>query len=372
MATAALPPAPSSSLFRTRLRGAGLAIVGLVVAGLAVRQSLSFSVNSPPVVSPHASAVSTPAVQRESGVGALGRLEPGWKIFKISPSSGAEGSRVTHLQIREGELIEKEAVMAILDTYPKRQASVAEAKAQVAICQARLKLVEAGPKPSEVAAQAALIAKHTATVQHAQTTLNRSRKLREANTGSAEDYEFRFMELQTSQSLLDQARNTLVAMETIRPEDIAVATAELQKAEASLARANAELDAAQIVAPISGRVLKIHAREGERVGDQGLAELGDTNHMQAVAEVYERDAARVKLGQRAIVKVQSLAEELTGEVVQVGWMVGRQEVFDNDPIRDTDARVVEVRILLDGPSSARVAGLSYARIEVSINTGEVR
>lgn len=178
------------------------------------------------------------------------------------------------------------------------------------------------------------------------------------------------MEYETNQALLNQAQHTLTAMQTIRPEDVAVAKAELQRAQAALARTQAELDAAQILAPISGRVLKIHARQGERVGELGLADLGDTNQMHAVAEVYERDAAHVQVGDAATVKVQSLPGELTGKVVRVGWLIGRQEVFNNDPVRDTDARVVEVRVLLDAESSARVARLSYARVEIFIDSAE--
>ena len=116
-----------------------------------------------------------------------------------------------------------------------------------------------------------------------------------------------------------------------------------------------------------GRVLKIYARAGERVGESGLAEIGDTTAMHAVAEVYERDAPRVKVGQRARVKVRSLPGDLSGEVAHIGWRVGRRVVLDNDPVKDTDARVVEVRVKLDSACSSRVAGLSYARVEVHID-----
>jgi len=46
------------------------------------------------------------------------------------------------------------------------------------------------------------------------------------------------------------------------------------------------------------------------------------------------------------------------------------DVLSNDPVDDTDARVVEVRIRLDKPSSERVAGMSYARVEVVILPSE--
>src|SRR5262249_10508254 len=47
-------------------------------------------------------------------------------------------------------------------------------------------------------------------------------------------------------------------------------------AEAELAHARAEFERAHVRSPIDGRVLYVHAREGERVGDQGIVELGKT------------------------------------------------------------------------------------------------
>ena len=56
-------------------------------------------------------------------------------------------------------------------------------------------------------------------------------------------------------------------------------------------------------------------------------------------------------------------------MIEKGRLVGRMDVLSNDPVDDTDARVVEVRIRLDKPSSELVAGMSYARIEVLILPG---
>src|SRR6185503_4256686 len=61
-----------------------------------------------------------------------------------------------------------------------------------------------------------------------------------------------------------------------------VARAELQAAQSAL-----DLDTVR--APVAGQVIEIHARRGERVGMEGIAELADTERMYAVAEVYETD-----------------------------------------------------------------------------------
>jgi HlyD family secretion protein len=300
------------------------------------------------------------------GVGALGRLEPGWKVYQVGPASSADGVRVETLAVEEGDMIEAGTVMAVLDTSLRRKAAVEEAKAQVLIARARLAQVKAGPKPDEIAAQAAVVAKLNASFGLAEAAYRRVEALRRSGSVSSEEVDQKQADVDGNRELLRQAEATLAALKTVRPEDVAVAEAEVVKAEAGVARAEAELDATLVRSPIAGRVLKIYARAGERVQEAGLADVGDTAQMHAVAEVYERDAARVLAGQRAVVKVQSLPGELAGEVVHVGWKIGRQVVFDNDPVKDTDARVVEVRIRLDSAASARVAGLSYARVEVRI------
>lgn len=135
-------------------------------------------------------------------------------------------------------------------------------------------------------------------------------------------------------------------------------------ARAALAAARAQLSLSLIRAPMTGQVLEIHAREGERVGPDGILELGDTARMFAVAEVYETDIGRVRAGQPARIASPALDAPLEGTVERVGLKVGRIDVLGTDPIAKADARVVEVRIALD--ESERVAGLTNLQVEIEI------
>jgi HlyD family secretion protein len=89
--------------------------------------------------------------------------------------------------------------------------------------------------------------------------------------------------------------------------------------------------------------------------------------MHAVAEVYEEDVGKVRVGQPARIRVPTLAADLSGEVVRKDLVVSRKVIFSNDPVADIDARVVEVRIRLASEDSSKVAGLSNARAEVIID-----
>ncbi len=140
--------------------------------------------------------------------------------------------------------------------------------------------------------------------------------------------------------------------------------AKLQVTEAELHHAEADLELARVRAPISGQVLKIHAYAGERVGRDGVAELGKTDEMYAVAEVYENDIVGVRIGQRARVTSSALRDELQGTVEHIGWKIGRMDILDTDPAAKADARVVEVKIRLD--DSTRVARLTNMQVDVRI------
>ena len=308
----------------------------------------------------------TPA-ETPRGVGAIGRLEPGWKLLQITTASTTDGTRLEHLFVDEGSDVSAGDLLASLDTQTQRAAALHEAEAQVLVAKAKLALVKSGAKLEELAAQSAGAEQLRATFQNAEHSLRRTEVLREKKVVSEEDFDQKRFQVEIARHQLLQAECTLAAMKIIRPEDVAVAEAEIAKAEAVSARLAAELEATNIRSPIAGRVLKVNVRVGEKVGESGILELGNTSEMHAVAEVYERDIHRVKVGQHASAWVQSSRVPLNGEVVRVGWKVGRKSILDNDPIKDTDARVVEVRIKLDASSSEQVAGLSNARIEVRID-----
>ncbi|MGH7894177.1 MAG: efflux RND transporter periplasmic adaptor subunit [Candidatus Binatia bacterium] len=156
----------------------------------------------------------------------------------------------------------------------------------------------------------------------------------------------------------------LVAERIASQEALDNAQLHVDTARADLVAARSILDLDVVRAPAGGQVVKIYARRGERVGPNGLAELAQNDEMFAVAEVYETDIGRVKVGQRAAVKSPAFDGELTGKVDRIGMKIGKQDILDTDPVARTDARVVEVHVKLD--EARRAAGLSNLQVEVAI------
>lgn len=139
-------------------------------------------------------------------------------------------------------------------------------------------------------------------------------------------------------------------------------------------RAKAELEQAYVRIPsrIAGQtaeeftVLEIHTRAGEVVSDEGIMDIGQTQKMYAVAEVYQSDVSQVKPGQTVTITSDSISGNLTGTVERIDSQVRRQQVINTDPTTNTDARVVEVHIALDATSSQKAAKFTNLQVTTEI------
>jgi HlyD family secretion protein len=228
--------------------------------------------------------VSAPALA--DTITCLGRIEPldGVRVLAGPSGTGGAGVVISELRVKEGEWVEKDQVLAVLDDQLLHQA--------------------------EVDRQAELL-------REAQVNLNRLENLAKSQT--------------ISRANLDEARFRYSSL------------------QAEMGVYQARLEMSLIRAPQRGQVLKIHTQPGEKVGADGVLELGETDKMTVVAEVYETDVHRLAEGQTAIITSPALAEPANGKVLKVGFRVGKMDVLSSDPVADTDARVVETTILMDDP-----------------------
>lgn len=171
---------------------------------------------------------------------------------------------------------------------------------------------------------------------------------------------------ETGSEQLEEARATLDKIAEVRPVDVQAALSEVESAIAQVKRAQTELNQASIRTPNAGKILKIHTRAGEKISDDGIADVGETDLMVVVAEVYQTDINKVKLGQKAAVTSQAFSGELQGNVREIALKVSKQNVFSNQPGENLDSRVVEVKIHLTPEASKQVAGLTNLQVQTAI------
>ena len=165
---------------------------------------------------------------------------------------------------------------------------------------------------------------------------------------------------------IKEAEANLNQISEVRPVDIRAAQTEVDNAKANLKQAKTNLEQSYIRAPIAGQILKIHTREGEQISNQGIAELGKTQQMMVVAEVYQTDIEKIKLGQKASIRGQAFSGEVQGEVAQIGLQINRQNVFSNQPGENLDKRVIDVKILLNPEDSKKVNGFTNLQVQTEI------
>jgi HlyD family secretion protein len=339
-------------------------------------------------------------------VTALGRLEPSGEMIQVSVSSSAEGNRIEELLVSEGQSIEKGQVIAVLDSRDRTEAALKQAKERLRVSQAKLAQVKAGAKTGEIeaqkaaiarieaersnniAAQTAMVSRMEAELRNAQIEYQRYQQLYNQGAISASERDNKELILETAkeqlaeakanltrirsaqQQQIAEAKATLDRIAEVRPVDVEVAAAEVREAQAAVATAQADRDRAYIKSPQAGTIIKILTRPGEVVSsNEGIVRIGQINQMYAIAEVYESDINKVKLGQSATVTSSAISGELTGTVERIGLEVERQEVVNTDPTANIDAKVVEVKVKLDKESSQKVAGLTNLLVNVRIDLG---
>jgi len=294
----------------------------------------------------------------------LGRLEPEGGLVRIAAPSSMGTVRVNKLLVQEGSVVKLGQPLAVLDTSDRLLATAIQAEAEVREAQSRLAQVQAGAKTGDIAAAEANVARISAQLQNAQRDYERYRLLYQNGAISAADLDARRLTLETVSKELDQSNQVLRSVAEVRPTDIRQAEAQVTVAMANLQRAKAELETAVIRSPMSGRVIAIYADPGEKVGEDGLLELGNTSQMYAIAEIYETDIAKVRVGQTATITSNAFPGTITGTVDHVGLQIRKNDVLNTDPAADTDARVIEVKIKLT--DSPKVAGLTNLQVNVAI------
>jgi HlyD family secretion protein len=277
-------------------------------------------------------------------VSALGRLEPENGIIRITAPSTPESityAVLATLSVKEGDDVIKGQLLGTTDAAQVLEAKVTEA-------QARLQLSLREAEAARSAAQEACVRANVA-----QQEADRRARLLAQGVAGEEEAESAKGEAEA------QAASCKAGRTAVRAAD-----ANIEVARANQKRVEAELQRAYLYSPIAGRVLEINAKPGELIGHDGVLELGNVSRMYAIAEIYETDIRHVRIGQKATISSAAIEKPLDGTVKFIRQKVEKQDEIGTDPAARKDARIIEVKILLD--DSDPVAGLTNLQVEVVI------
>lgn len=264
----------------------------------------------------------------KQGIGALGRIEPRSRVIKVSHNAGPEGARVEQLFFQEADSVQAGEKLAVLSDHVKR-------KAELQAAGTRIKVLEAQRAVEQVAL-----------------TFNQKEHLRHQSLEPGA----------VSISLIDAKR--LAYEQSLA--DLKRLSAEIVRAQAEQKIAEAELDNTLITAPITGTIVKIFSRPGERIGDNGLLQIADLSQLDVVAEVYESELPQVRVGQTGCITASGFKRSYRAQVRELGFLVRKNDMNDTDPLADRDNRIIEVRLTLEPEAVTDLRHQIFRQVNVRI------
>ena len=216
-------------------------------------------------------------------VTASGKIYPEIEV-KVSPDISGE---IVELNVQEGDSVVKGQVLARIyaDIYSTQRdqaaAVVTQQEAMTANSTAQLESLKS-------------------TLEQAQTTYDRQKKLADEKVISKAEFEQAETALRTAQA------NYHAAEQSIKSNQASV-----QSAQASLSRANKDLGRTTIVSPMSGVISLLDVKKGERVAGNSfnvgteMMRVADMSVMEVRVDVGENDLPKVQLGDSALIEVDA-------------------------------------------------------------------
>ena len=231
------------------------------------------------------------------GVAALGKLSPSGEVRKLAAPITEFGTfpMITKLLVKEGDFVNKGNVLAVFENINKIKADLDKKNKLLIANEDEISLKEDQIKRYQIALE---------------------------------------KEAYSLVSLMEK-RDELIKLEKQRINHIG----EIEKLKIDLYNS-------KLRSPLDGYVLSINTRVGERSDNDGILEIGASQNMEALIEVYESDIDRVYIEQEVELTSENggFQETLFGKVIRISPKVQQRDVLSTDPTGDADARIIEVLV----------------------------
>jgi HlyD family secretion protein len=357
------------------------AVIGIYVQPPALRVFLKWTglkpgggTSNPIAVPIQENVAKQPTQSTIRSVVALGRLMPDGKVITISPPFGAGDARIEEVKVAIGSQVERGDTLALLDNSQSLEAAVVSAEANVALQKATLEQTRRTITASFEEARAALERAKTG-AKLAEQDLHRQQELYRKGAAVQADLDQATAVSLQAQRDVAKAEATVSRYESQKIEeqpDVVVAARKLDAALADLNRSRRDLARGVVTAPVSGTILDIYVRPGEKPGAEGILDIGDIQRMTAELEVYQSEISSVAIGQQVELAADAFSQPFHGVVTEIGFAVERQTVVRDDPAANTDARIVKVKVSLDEESSKRASKLTNLEVTGRIAVEDLR
>lgn len=279
----------------------------------------------------------TPLVVNE--VVGIARIEPPQKIITLNAETAGY---VKAVKYEENQRVAQGDMLILLDSEVQ--------EAQLRQARSKLKTQE-----SAIATAKANLESLQVKLANAQNTYQRNQRLADGNA--------------LTQQELDDSRFAVEDLE----KQIVAQQASIQQQENRLNELQADINYYQtlleeriIRAPLSGTFLSTDIKPGNYItNNTAIGDFALDGPYQAITEVDELFATKVKVGQSAYIRLQGFTEKIAdGKVVYVAPYLKQKSLFADGPDNLEDRRVREVRVELNSKKDILIGSRVECVIEL--------
>lgn len=253
----------------------------------------------------------------------------------------AGGGVLIELRITDGQRVKKDEIIAVLSNYPKADITVRTTEAELAKTRQQREAMVSGYRTAEIAMQEVVVKSAAEELKLKTLEMQRSGKPPDQKQ----------LELSISQQNLEREQAKLRVQQETLETDLAQIDSDLAITAAKLDNARNTREQALVRSPLDGVVIQIYTRQGERVSPSGIAKIVDLAQLRVLADVDELHVGRIVAGGKVEVTFRGSPTVYKGTIARVAPTVKRMQRIEPDGGSSTDARVVQVEIQLDDPSS---------------------
>jgi HlyD family secretion protein len=268
--------------------------------------------------------------------------------------------RIGQIVVARAQDVTQGAPLIRIDN-PELLAKQRQSNADLGVAKAELARAKAGFRPELIAERKAGIARAEAELTLAQKTFDRTRKLAASHDSPQAQLDRDSAALTTAEHTLDQARLSYQeAVAGFTREDLAIAQAKVESAQADVPTLKSLVDQMVVVAPAASQVFRIPVEDGEFVlPGVPLISLVDLNDLWVQFDLREDLMRDLKVGSRIDVRVPALGDRIVPLQVRVveskgeytGWRTTRAT-------GDFDLRTFEIRAYPIEPVGGLRPGMS--------------
>ncbi len=239
-------------------------------------------------------------------------------IETIQVSATAEGP-IAYCPWREGDDV-KAGEKLVEIARPVYREEVTSAEAALAVAQAKLADLRAGPRPEEIAQAAESVKQLEECARFTKSDLDRVAQLVESGSlsgESADEARVAYVKCQTDLVAARQKLQMLRAGPTAT--EIATQEALVKESAAKLELAKARLSECIISAPFDGTITRVYVRQGDMAAPRTpLLDMADLSSLVVRSTVPEASSGAVRSGMEAQVRIDALpGRTFAAEVVRV-------------------------------------------------------